>query len=189
MHRCTHVCTHIYTHANICTHAHPLMHRCKECKHTHTHTHAHTYDTHTLSFIFTLKKLKSFWIDLQLSVRCDENEQHIAVLYCTVCDTHLCIECSETSHSTRTLLRHKRVPISEKPKENPKCVYHPMHLVEFACLEDECKSSPLMCYICKDYGRHLKHKARLMFLLVRLQWIFKRNAVWRYCHSFRVTYN
>lgn len=97
-----------------------------------------------------------------LSVLCDENEQHIAVLYCTTCDTHLCIECSETSHSTRTLARHKRVPISEKPKENPKCVYHPMHLVEFACLEDECKSSPLMCYICKDYGRHTKHKHALL---------------------------
>ncbi|XP_076462538.1 E3 ubiquitin-protein ligase TRIM23-like [Babylonia areolata] len=97
-----------------------------------------------------------------LSIVCDENEVHIAVLYCTICDTHLCIECSERSHSTRTLARHKRVPISEKPKENPKCVYHPMHLVEFACLEDECKSSPLMCYICKDYGRHMKHKHALL---------------------------
>lgn len=99
-----------------------------------------------------------FFFLIQLAILCDENELHIAVLYCTVCDTHLCIECSETTHSTRTLARHKRVPISEKPRENPKCVYHPMHLVEFACLEDECKCSPLMCYICKDYGRHMKHK-------------------------------
>ncbi|KAK7495901.1 hypothetical protein BaRGS_00012891 [Batillaria attramentaria] len=97
-----------------------------------------------------------------LAILCDENELHTAVLYCTVCDTHLCIECSESTHSTRTLARHKRVPISEKPKENPKCVYHPMHLVEFACLEEECKSSPLMCYICKDYGRHMKHKHALL---------------------------
>ena len=103
---------------------------------------------------------------LQLSVACDENECHLAVLYCTVCTTHLCLECSEASHSTRTLAKHPRVPLSEKPKENPKCVYHPMHLVEFACLEEECASSPLMCYICKDYGRHVKHKVyRLLWLL------------------------
>ena len=51
MHRCTHVCTHIYTHANICTHAHPLMHRCKECKHTHTHTCTHLWYTHTFIYI------------------------------------------------------------------------------------------------------------------------------------------
>ena len=121
--------------------------------HTHTHTHTHLFLINSLFFLYYV----------QLSVRCDENEQHIAVLYCTVCDTHLCVECSEMSHSMRTLVRHKRVPISEKPKENPKCVYHPMHQVEFACLEDECKSSPLMCYICKDYGRHMKHKARHRF--------------------------
>ncbi|XP_005107065.1 E3 ubiquitin-protein ligase TRIM23 [Aplysia californica] len=97
-----------------------------------------------------------------LSITCDENELHTAILFCTVCSTHLCVECSENTHSTRTLARHKRVPISEKPKENPKCSYHPMHLVEFACLEEECKSSPLMCYICKDYGRHMKHKHALL---------------------------
>ncbi|GFR85038.1 E3 ubiquitin-protein ligase TRIM23-like [Elysia marginata] len=100
--------------------------------------------------------------ELSLSIACDENEEHTAVLFCTVCSTHLCVECSDITHSTRTLARHKRVPISEKPRENPKCAYHPMHLVEFACLEEECKSSPLMCYICKDYGRHMKHKHALL---------------------------
>ena len=95
---------------------------------------------------------------LQFAIRCDENESHIAVLYCITCETHLCSDCSERSHNTRTLSKHKRVPISEKPKENPKCTFHPMHMVEFTCLEDECRSNPLMCYICKDYGRHVKHK-------------------------------
>ena len=33
-----------------------------------------------------------------------------------------------------------------------------MHFIEFACVEDECRSNPLMCYICKDYGRHVQHK-------------------------------
>ncbi|GFO23069.1 E3 ubiquitin-protein ligase trim23 [Plakobranchus ocellatus] len=100
--------------------------------------------------------------ELSLLITCDENEQHTAVLFCTVCSTHLCVECSDNTHSTRTLARHKRVPISEKPRENPKCTYHPMHLVEFACLEEDCKTSPLMCYICKDYGRHMKHKHALL---------------------------
>lgn len=109
---------------------------------------------------------------VQLAILCDENELHTAVLYCTVCDTHLCIECSEITHSTRTLVRHKRVPISEKPKENPKCVYHPMHLVEFACLEEECKSSPLMCYICKDYGRHTKHKVLCLHCCMKQAEVF-----------------
>ncbi|KAL5015777.1 hypothetical protein ScPMuIL_005366 [Solemya velum] len=95
-------------------------------------------------------------------IPCDENDLHMAVLFCTVCSTHLCLDCSDHTHSTKTLARHKRVPISEKPKENPKCVYHPMHLVEFACLEEECKTSSLMCYICKDYGRHMKHKHTLL---------------------------
>ena len=94
----------------------------------------------------------------QFGIPCDENELHTAILFCVVCCTHLCVECSEQTHSTRTLTKHKRVPISEKPRENPKCSFHPMHLVEFACLEEECKNSPLMCYICKDYGRHVKHR-------------------------------
>ncbi|XP_033738589.1 E3 ubiquitin-protein ligase TRIM23-like [Pecten maximus] len=98
----------------------------------------------------------------QHDIGCDEDESHTAVLYCTVCSTHLCVECSLLTHSTRTLARHKRVLISEKPKENPKCVYHPMHLVEFACMEDECRNSPLMCYICKDYSRHVKHRHALL---------------------------
>ncbi len=97
---------------------------------------------------------------LQLNVACDENEHHTAVLYCVTCGTHLCVECSTTTHATRTLSKHKRVPLSEKPQEYPKCVRHPMHLVEFACLEDECQGAPLMCYICKDYGRHVQHKVR-----------------------------
>lgn len=98
----------------------------------------------------------------EFAIRCDENESHIAVLYCITCETHLCSDCSERSHNTRTLSKHKRVPISEKPKENPKCTFHPMHMVEFTCLEEECRSNPLMCYICKDYGRHVKHKHTLL---------------------------
>ncbi|XP_071131728.1 E3 ubiquitin-protein ligase TRIM23-like isoform X1 [Mytilus edulis] len=98
----------------------------------------------------------------ELDIPCDENELHTAVLYCMTCSTHLCVECAELTHSTRTLARHKRVPLSEKPKENPKCPYHPMHLVEFACLEEDCKNNPLMCYICKDYGRHVKHRHSLL---------------------------
>ena len=34
--------------------------------------------------------------------------------------------------------------------------------MEFACLEKECQNSPLMCYICKDYGRHKGHSHNLL---------------------------
>jgi tripartite motif-containing protein 23 len=99
----------------------------------------------------------------QLSVPCDENEQHTAVLYCTVCTSHLCEECSELTHATRTLARHRRVPLSDKPREKPKCPSHPSHVAEFTCLEDDCQTlqsgpGPIMCFICKDYGRHKNHK-------------------------------
>ena len=44
----------------------------------------------------------------ELSVCCDENESHLAVVYCTTCGTHLCEQCSESTHSTRTLAKHRR---------------------------------------------------------------------------------
>nr|CAD7434589.1 unnamed protein product [Timema monikensis] len=99
----------------------------------------------------------------QLAVQCDENEVHIAVLYCTVCTSHLCEECSGLTHATRTLARHRRVPLSDKPREKPKCPSHPSHVAEFTCLEEDCQGlqtgpGPIMCFICKDYGRHKDHK-------------------------------
>ena len=51
-------------------------------------------------------------------IRCDENEKHLASIYCTVCSTNLCEECAKETHSTKTLSRHKRVPLCEKPKGN-----------------------------------------------------------------------
>uniref|UniRef100_A0A1B6H0Y9 RING-type E3 ubiquitin transferase n=4 Tax=Proconiini TaxID=565685 RepID=A0A1B6H0Y9_9HEMI len=100
----------------------------------------------------------------QLGIRCDENDAHTAVLYCTVCASHLCEVCSESSHATRTLAKHRRVPLSEKPRERPRCPAHPAHPAEFVCLQDECQtsSSTIMCFICKDYGRHKNHKHALV---------------------------
>lgn len=96
----------------------------------------------------------------QLAIRCDENDNHVAVLYCTVCASHLCEPCSQSTHSTRTLARHRRVPLSEKPRERPRCPAHSSHPAEFVCLQEECQSSSstIMCFICKDYGRHKNHK-------------------------------
>ncbi|KAJ7350975.1 E3 ubiquitin-protein ligase trim23 [Desmophyllum pertusum] len=37
------------------------------------------------------------------TVRCDENDEHIANIYCTVCETNLCSDCAESTHSTKTL--------------------------------------------------------------------------------------
>lgn len=99
----------------------------------------------------------------QLAIRCDENDNHVAVLYCTVCASHLCEPCSQSTHATRTLARHRRVPLSEKPRERPRCPAHSSHPAEFVCLQEECQSSSstIMCFICKDYGRHKNHKVTI----------------------------
>jgi B-box zinc finger. len=103
---------------------------------------------------------------LQLHIKCDEDESHIAVLYCTVCASHLCEQCASDSHATRTLQKHRRIPLSEKPREKPFCSSHPTNIAEFICLEEHCQTSaqypPLMCFICKDYGRHKTHKHALV---------------------------
>merc|ERR1711936_772430 len=101
----------------------------------------------------------------ELAVACDEVEDHVAVVYCTVCGTHLCQDCSVLTHNTRTLNKHKRIPLSEKPREKPICSYHTSHVMEFTCLEPDCRLQPLMCYICKDYGRHKGHQHNLLELV------------------------
>ncbi|XP_003403201.1 E3 ubiquitin-protein ligase TRIM23 [Bombus terrestris] len=97
----------------------------------------------------------------QSNQTCDEDEAHTAVLYCTICMTHLCENCDSTIHSSRTLSKHKRVTLSEKPKDKPKCPVHTAHVAEFTCTQEGCHNS-LMCYLCKDYGRHSTHKLALV---------------------------
>ncbi|MCL4130355.1 UNVERIFIED_CONTAM: hypothetical protein GTU68_037851, partial [Idotea baltica] len=97
----------------------------------------------------------------ELGISCDEDDNHLAVLYCTVCASHLCLECSELTHATKTLHIHKRIPLLEKPREKPRCLDHSSHPVEFVCLEDSCSTAPLMCFICKDY-KHTKHEHALL---------------------------
>ncbi|TUR38418.1 E3 ubiquitin-protein ligase TRIM23 [Bagarius yarrelli] len=91
-------------------------------------------------------------------IRCDEDESHTASVYCTVCATHLCAECSQLTHSTRTLAKHRRVPLADKPHEKTLCPQHQVHAIEFVCLEDGCQPGPLMCCVCKEYGKHQGHK-------------------------------
>ncbi|GCC17188.1 hypothetical protein chiPu_0017475 [Chiloscyllium punctatum] len=62
-------------------------------------------------------------------IRCDEDESHIASMYCTVCATHLCADCSQLTHSTRTLAKHRRVPLADKPHEKTMCSQHQVHEV------------------------------------------------------------
>ncbi|XP_037658074.1 E3 ubiquitin-protein ligase TRIM23 isoform X5 [Choloepus didactylus] len=90
--------------------------------------------------------------------RCDEDEAHVASVYCTVCATHLCSECSQVTHSTKTLAKHRRVPLADKPHEKTMCSQHQVHAIEFVCLEEGCQASPLMCCVCKEYGKHQGHK-------------------------------
>ncbi|XP_014257460.1 E3 ubiquitin-protein ligase TRIM23-like [Cimex lectularius] len=94
-------------------------------------------------------------------VGCDEDEGHTAVVYCLVCRSHLCAPCSLATHSTKTLAPHKRVPLSEKPRELPKCLSHPCHTAEFVCLKEDCRT-PAVCYLCKEYGRHKDHPHSLI---------------------------
>ncbi|XP_030852524.1 E3 ubiquitin-protein ligase TRIM23 [Strongylocentrotus purpuratus] len=95
-------------------------------------------------------------------VPCDENESHHAEVYCTVCSTNLCARCAQATHSTRTLAKHRQVPLSEKPREKSVCQDHSPHIIEFACQEVECQAMPLMCFVCKDYGKHRGHKHTLL---------------------------
>ncbi len=48
-----------------------------------------------------------------------------------------------------TLVKHRRIPLSEKPWEKLVCPFHTSHVMEFTCLEVECSASLLMCYIGK----------------------------------------
>lgn len=96
----------------------------------------------------------------QSNQSCDEDEAHTAVLYCTVCATHLCETCDTATHSSKTLGKHRRVPLSEKPREKPRCPIHMEHVAEFTCTQEGCHNS-LMCYLCKEYGKHSTHKVTL----------------------------
>ncbi|XP_063985820.1 E3 ubiquitin-protein ligase TRIM23-like isoform X2 [Diachasmimorpha longicaudata] len=98
---------------------------------------------------------------LQSTQACDEDDSHFAVLYCTVCSTHLCEACDILTHSSKTLRKHRRISLSEKPKEKPKCPIHTNQIAEFICVEEECDNA-LLCYLCKDYGRHSAHKLVLV---------------------------
>ncbi|XP_032885725.1 E3 ubiquitin-protein ligase TRIM23 isoform X1 [Amblyraja radiata] len=95
-------------------------------------------------------------------IRCDEDENHNASMYCTVCATHLCADCSQLTHSTRTLAKHRRVPLADKPHEKTMCSQHQVHVIEFVCLEEGCQTSPLMCCVCKEYAKHQGHKNTLL---------------------------
>ena len=102
--------------------------------------------------------------DSETTTRCDEDDMHVAELFCTTCMTNLCNTCAEVTHKAKTLSQHSLVPLSEKPKIKPPCQLHHSHVLEFACLEDSCRDNPLMCYICKDYGSHKGHKHVLIEL-------------------------
>lgn len=100
--------------------------------------------------------------DLLLSVPCDEDPSHSASLYCLTCMTNLCESCSHSTHSGRTLTKHRRVSIDDKPRQHPQCLEHPSHPAEFVCLEPQCRSRCLMCIVCKDYGKHTGHRHNLV---------------------------
>ncbi|WKX94646.1 hypothetical protein Q1695_011708 [Nippostrongylus brasiliensis] len=96
--------------------------------------------------------------DRLLGIDCDEDPCHTAVLFCTVCESHLCEKCSNSSHDTNVLSKHRRIPLSEKPASTANCRTHSSYPVEFVCKEESCvEENKLMCVFCRDYGLHKGH--------------------------------
>ncbi|KHJ93663.1 ADP-ribosylation factor family protein [Oesophagostomum dentatum] len=96
--------------------------------------------------------------DRLLGIECDEDPCHTAVLFCTVCESHLCEKCAESSHDTNVLSKHRRIPLSEKPASTANCRIHNSYPIEFVCKEPSCSSrNELMCIFCRDYGLHKGH--------------------------------
>ncbi|VDL73956.1 unnamed protein product [Nippostrongylus brasiliensis] len=110
--------------------------------------------------------------DRLLGIDCDEDPCHTAVLFCTVCESHLCEKvetihsrCSNSSHDTNVLSKHRRIPLSEKPASTANCRTHSSYPVEFVCKEESCvEENKLMCVFCRDYGLH---KVRAHFTRLR----------------------
>ncbi|VDN21391.1 unnamed protein product, partial [Cylicostephanus goldi] len=96
--------------------------------------------------------------DRLLGIECDEDPCHTAVLFCTVCESHLCEKCADTSHDTNVLSKHRRIPLSEKPASTANCRIHNSYPIEFVCKESGCSDrNGLMCIFCRDYGLHKVH--------------------------------
>ncbi|VDO28376.1 unnamed protein product [Haemonchus placei] len=65
------------------------------------------------------------------------------------------VKCSNSSHDTNVLSKHRRIPLSEKPASTANCRIHTSYPVEFVCKEESCsKENTLMCVFCRDYGMH-----------------------------------
>ncbi|RCN43456.1 hypothetical protein ANCCAN_10582 [Ancylostoma caninum] len=96
--------------------------------------------------------------DRLLGIDCDEDPCHTAVLFCTVCESHLCERCADSSHDTNVLSKHRRIPLSQKPASTGNCRIHNSYPIEFVCKEEACSNkNGLMCTFCRDYGLHKGH--------------------------------
>ncbi|XP_076814593.1 E3 ubiquitin-protein ligase TRIM23-like [Clavelina lepadiformis] len=113
------------------------------------------------------------------TICCDEDDSHVASLYCLVCCTNLCYDCSVTTHSTKTLSKHRRISLDDKPRQPTMCPLHQTHALEFACLEEGCRLNPAMCYLCKEHGKHKGHKHSLLESIARTARSTARDAVER----------
>ncbi|KIH60769.1 b-box zinc finger [Ancylostoma duodenale] len=71
--------------------------------------------------------------DRLLGIDCDEDPCHTAVLFCTVCESHLCERCADSSHDTNVLSKHRRIPLSQKPASTGNCRIHNSYPIEFVC--------------------------------------------------------
>lgn len=83
---------------------------------------------------------------------CDICQESQAVLYCEADEASLCIDCDDDHHTrgNKLMQKHKRIPISEKPKRFGNCPYHADTRVDFFCTVCHIP----VCVNCKMVGNH-----------------------------------
>lgn len=83
---------------------------------------------------------------------CDICQESSASVYCEADDASLCHDCDEEHHTrgNRLMQRHKRIPISDKPKKFGSCPTHFDTPVDYFCTV--CKVP--VCINCKMVGSH-----------------------------------
>ena len=66
---------------------------------------------------------------------CDICGESQSVWYCEADDANLCHDCDDEHHNKGSKLsqKHKRVPVTSKPKKFGNCIHHPDIPIEFYC--------------------------------------------------------
>ena len=92
-------------------------------------------------------------------VPCDSNDSKQATKFCETCDSYLCDECWNISHSVGKLMQHKPQIVNGKKKPNiEKCSFHASYGKDFYC--ETCVMC--ICNICW-IDEHKEHNVSSIF--------------------------